>query len=290
MKRLSRDEETAVRIHALFLLGPIAGAHDAVAAALAREGADPFVRQAAFSGLAGRETPFLQELLRRPGWDRQSEGKALALQELSRVIAESRDAGAIVTLLNLISAHPDWIGAALVEGAAGVEKSYKPVRLSARPESLPGRMERLVTWEGDPNAPVEARALTDAERGRFERGREIYSRACMSCHRDDGRGFAAEAPKLAGTDWVLGPEGRLIRIALQGMAGPLEAAGERWNREMPPQETALGDEEVAAVLTYIRRAWGNEADPVEPKTVAAVRAAGETRATPWTAEELREID
>lgn len=279
--KLTRDEDLAVRVHALAAVSPQGGAE-----ALAREGADPFVRQAVFSGLAGREVAFLKNL----AWKEKSDNKALALSELARVIVASREAGAIASLMDHIAAHPDWIGAALVEGADATEKAFKPVKLAALPDSLPGRMARLVTWEGDPNAPAEARALTDAERARFERGRGLYTRACMTCHREDGRGFPAEAPTLVGTEWVLGPERRPAAIALQGMAGPLDVNGESWNLEMPPQESALTDEEIAAILTFVRRSWGNEADPVEAKTVAEMRGAGETRDRPWTAEELRKLD
>lgn len=289
LRKLARDEDVSVRVHALFALAPIDESHDASAAALAGEGADPFVRQAVFSGLAGRELPFLQGLLKRPGWSAESENKSLALAEAARLIAESRDAGAIAALLELIAAHPDWIGAALVEGAAGVGRAFKPVTLAAKPDSLPGRLARLVTWEGDPDAPPAPRALTEAERERFERGREVYSRTCMSCHREDGRGFPGEAPSLVGTEWVLGSEGRLARIALHGMTGALDVAGEHWNVEMPPQESALGDDEIAAILTFVRRSWGNEADPVDPRTVGAAREAGASRDRPWTAAELREI-
>ena len=50
------------------------------------------------------------------------------------------------------------------------------------------------------------------------------------------------------------------------------------------------DDDLAAVLTYIRRAFGNQADPVEPGAVARVRAETAARAAPWTERELLEID
>ena len=56
---------------------------------------------------------------------------------------------------------------------------------------------------------------------------------------------------------------------------------------MPPWKF-LKDEEIAAVLTYIRGAWGNDAPPIEPAFVAEVRAKTQTRQRPWTARELEE--
>ena len=48
----------------------------------------------------------------------------------------------------------------------------------------------------------------------------------------------------------------------------------------------MEDADIAAVITYVRRAWGHGADPVTPETVGAVREATAGRGTPWTIEEL----
>jgi mono/diheme cytochrome c family protein len=55
---------------------------------------------------------------------------------------------------------------------------------------------------------------------------------------------------------------------------------------MPPLGAALDDEKVAAVLTYIRREWGQGGSPVEPAAVAGARRASTGRAQPWTTDEL----
>ena len=63
----------------------------------------------------------------------------------------------------------------------------------------------------------------------------------------------------------------------------------------PPMNTSLArivtggtldDEQIAGVLTYVRREWGQGADPIEPATVAAIRKATAGRARPWTDAEL----
>ena len=48
----------------------------------------------------------------------------------------------------------------------------------------------------------------------------------------------------------------------------------------------LTDEQIAAVLTYVRREWGQTASPVDPATVAQTRAATADRTRPWTNAEL----
>ena len=79
-----------------------------------------------------------------------------------------------------------------------------------------------------------------------------------------------------------------MRIVVHGLAGPLEVDGQQFQHLMPglPQ---LDDAQVAAVLTYVRRAFGNDAEPVTPERVAAVRAESKDRSQPWTPTELRSI-
>lgn len=119
-----------------------------------------------------------------------------------------------------------------------------------------------------------------------EDGQSIYETRCISCHQEDGAGLAGAFPPLDGAAWVTGEKGPLIRIILDGMTGEVEVKGETYSGMMPPWKPYLDDEQVAALLTYIRNAWSNEADAVTPAEVAAVRAATKDRKTPWTAEEL----
>jgi mono/diheme cytochrome c family protein len=84
------------------------------------------------------------------------------------------------------------------------------------------------------------------------------------------------AAPLRNSKWVLGREDLLARIVLNGLKGELL---------MPPMGT-LDDQQLAAILTYIRRAWGHEAGPVSPEILARVRAQSQGRQTPWTATEL----
>jgi mono/diheme cytochrome c family protein len=52
----------------------------------------------------------------------------------------------------------------------------------------------------------------------------------------------------------------------------------------------LKDAEIAAVLTYVRSAWGNKAPPITTSSVTTIRALGASRKTPWTASELANVD
>ena len=86
--------------------------------------------------------------------------------------------------------------------------------------------------------------------------------------------FASDYPPLAGTKWVNGNEDRLIKVVLKGLLGPIEIAGRKYPGQVPmtPFEGLLNDEEVAAVLTYVRNSFGNQASPIQPEKVKQVRA------------------
>ncbi|MEM6315982.1 MAG: cytochrome c, partial [Planctomycetota bacterium] len=92
-------------------------------------------------------------------------------------------------------------------------------------------------------------------------------------------------PPLAGSEWVVNDEETVIRILLDGLVGPIVVRGEEYNGIMASWRH-LGDERIAAVLTYIRASWGNDAPPISAEDVAALRAKGGNR--PWTAERLVE--
>lgn len=115
-------------------------------------------------------------------------------------------------------------------------------------------------------------------------GKRIYNN-CVACHQDDGEGVEGAFPPLARSEWVLGDEDTLSRILLHGLDGPITVLGNLYNSEMPAWGQ-LKDEQIAAVLTYIRASWGNDAPAVAPETVARVRAASGDRTRHWTAAEL----
>ena len=103
----------------------------------------------------------------------------------------------------------------------------------------------------------------------------------------NGQGVPGTFPPLTDTDWVNGDKGRLIRLLLSGLSGSIEVKGQTYSGVMPPWGGALDDEEMAAITTYIRSNFGNDASPVTAEDVAKVREATSSRKKPWTAKELR---
>jgi mono/diheme cytochrome c family protein len=123
----------------------------------------------------------------------------------------------------------------------------------------------------------------------LSRGKAVYENICGLCHNNDGTGKPGQAPPFVGSEWVLGDPSHLIRIPLAGLTGPLEVDGQQWNLAMPAMGAALSDEDLAAVLTYVRQSWGNKAAAITPEQVKAVRAEVGNRTQPWTVEELNAI-
>jgi mono/diheme cytochrome c family protein len=121
-------------------------------------------------------------------------------------------------------------------------------------------------------------------------GREVYGRTCTACHQPGGLGTAGQFPPLAGSDWVnaAGPD-RIIRIVLNGLQGPVKVNGTDFNNAMVPWKDTLKDDEIAAVITFIRQEWGNKAPAVTPAQISAVRDATKDRNDPWTADELLKV-
>lgn len=112
----------------------------------------------------------------------------------------------------------------------------------------------------------------------MELGKTQYA-TCMGCHGPQGQGMPNVGPPLANSEWVTGPVENLIAIQLRGLKGPITVNGQEY--QFPAGMLAGGvgvvknDEEVAAVLTYIRNSFGNEASAVTPAMVAEYREANQ---------------
>ncbi len=123
-------------------------------------------------------------------------------------------------------------------------------------------------------------------------GKRVYAN-CAACHQPSGLGVAGQFPPLKDSEWVLaeGPN-RIIRLVLDGVAGPMKVKGEDYSNAMVPWRPTLSDREIAAVLTFIRgqKEWGHSASAVLPNKVKAIRDATASQAgTTWTADALLKV-
>jgi mono/diheme cytochrome c family protein len=149
--------------------------------------------------------------------------------------------------------------------------------LGVRAASIMARVE----WPGKPGAAAPIPPLTPEEQNRFNAGQEVYKNICQACHQPDGRGQEKVAASLVGSPLALARAEVPARILLNGKEGPIGL--------MPPVGSVLSDEQIADVLTYIRREWGQDGSPVTPAQIKDVRALTAGRTRPWTNPELLEI-
>jgi mono/diheme cytochrome c family protein len=102
-------------------------------------------------------------------------------------------------------------------------------------------------------------------------GAQIYADECSGCHTPNGKGVPGLFPSLNGAPTVQQTDpASLLHVVLRGA---LSVATRRapTGPEMPSFEWLLSDDQIAAVLTYIRNAWGNSAPPVRASDVAEAR-------------------
>ncbi|EMI57349.1 PVC-type heme-binding CxxCH protein [Rhodopirellula sallentina] len=120
----------------------------------------------------------------------------------------------------------------------------------------------------------------------YRLGSQVYQREshCATCHLTHGKGNETVYPSLVDSPWVLGDEERLIKLSLHGLWGKLSVHGKTFDpaRGTPPMtafRSLLSDKELAAVLTFVRNTWGNEASPISSRTVKRVREQTAGRST-----------
>ena len=303
------DPSPSVRRQLALSLGelPAAIRAEALGTLLERFGGDPIVVDAAISGLRGHEPAMLDRLLSRRHADDAGEGSRRhdAIAMLAGAVVRSGEGAAVERLLQWMS-QPDrpapqrralieGFEAALVTAPPGplpLRERHSRIALARRPEAAiemaasdgsdmgarTGRLLKLLDWPGKPKTPGETRPLGAEERQRAAAGEDVYRGTCAPCHQPDGRGRRGVAPGLVGSKWVLGSPGLMARIVLNGKEDTML---------MPPVQ--LSDERMAAVLTYVRRAWGHAVSPVDVALIREVRGASTGRSRPWTEAELEAV-
>jgi mono/diheme cytochrome c family protein len=120
---------------------------------------------------------------------------------------------------------------------------------------MPYRKQALMTV-------VAAAALAAGAASAQPDGKALFEQNCAACHQLTGKGIPGAFPALAGDPFVAGPAETVASVVLNGRGG------------MPTFGKDLSNEDVAAILTYVRSAWGNHASPLEPKMVESARNAG----------------
>jgi len=289
---------------------------------------DRLLGDLAVSGLSGHElaffralpashdlrAPLIETLVRRDDSEElsrlvaalESPGEFRQLARHAVSMRRGREAGLLVAKLDSADTSPkvrEAIARGMIDG--GKDKKFKPIptrelaaldRIGEREGVGPKRAGKIAALF-DVGSGEERRYLTtEAHRRQFEKGQTHYRRVCLACHQAHGNGQQYLAPPLVGAEWVTGSPRRLIALVMDGVSGPIEVLGKTYTApEVQPLMPGLrhnpevNDEQIAAILTYVRNAWGNAASPVSTKAVKRYRESNPAR-QPWSAEELFEVE
>ena len=282
----------------------------AMAEALAKYGGDAISVDIAVSGLAGLESAVLDKVLLSSVTETQA-ADAVAMLAAAVIKGRNEAEAAKVFAAAGDDAKSPWQRMALLKGAdsglaapsggggrpPGQNSGRRPAatapgfHVAAEPKTLTalaagqGEMAALakqivarVQWPGKPAPPRTGPPLTPEEENLVVDGARVYSNFCAGCHKADGTGDRP-ATNLVSSKLIPAFQEAVLRVVLHGKEG---AGG-----LMPPLASALNDEQIAAVLSYIRRSWGHSAPAVSPAGVKETRGVNKLRKTPWTDDELK---
>lgn len=143
-------------------------------------------------------------------------------------------------------------------------------------------------------AAAEGKQFNTAEKMLLRKGESIYNELCFSCHGNDGKGMPLQgaaagvtmAPPLAGSKTVTGLKENSINVLLKGLAGPVN--GKKYDAQMVSMESN-DDAWVAAIASYVRNNFGNDASMIRSNEVTQVRERYKERTQPWSIDELRAV-
>lgn len=266
------------RIHALWTLEGL-GKLTPTTLELAVRSTDPKVK-AIVAQLAGhvggeRMLSLLEKLVSDPSED---VGKHVAVALGS--FYKTHQKRAVVAQWQLSSRHNE--NARVLDAILGGLEDYEQPFIDASPAAVRDRGKLASALNQAAGMALvkgldEVRLLPASFDASFERGRTVYSTFCGTCHGPAGEGLTATAPPLKRSQWVLQDPNRLIRLALDGIQGPIDVDGTRYAapemvEEMPGlRDMPFTDVQIADALTFVRNAWGNQASGITAEHVARVR-------------------
>lgn len=305
------DESSDVRVQAVLSSGTLdAPLRVAILeSALRRDVGSRAMRSAVLSAIGGAEMDVLRAIADARVLSEDGVGPRTFAAELTDTLLDD-DSGTpspeaislVLSTASVVAYERPWLAKAILERVAARQRltSKDPVQLiaSAEPKGwfamlakppsellIATPIDRNVFWPGREDVAFIAPKLKrGAEMSFAEFGKRLYSN-CMSCHQANGRGLPPVYPPLRASEIVLGDPETLVKIVMHGLEGKITVDGQLYNQVMPAAPLRT-DDEIAAVLTYVRSAWGNSASAVDAALVAKVLEETKGRNRSFTSREL----
>ncbi len=264
---------------------------------------DALIRSAAVNSLSGHEPDALRRLLSDANWPKDAPDRAAFAELVDGALRSVRAAETLtlaVAQADRFPARAEVIFARLGAMQRLGSRNPRSITLAREPSGWAALIDSgtgpiadrarasdaYLNWPGRP-AP-EAVPLTMPQRTQLAMGKRLYI-YCQACHGPEGAGSGSQYPPLAGSPRVLGPPEDLARVLIHGLEGPLARGQVTYNDAMPPAPFA-DDGELAAIMSFVRSAFGNDAPPVDAELVKAVRTKEAQRTRPWRDDELAAAD
>jgi mono/diheme cytochrome c family protein len=160
--------------------------------------------------------------------------------------------------------------------------SMRQYGLRLAPDQRAKILDYLGTYLGPNPPPKTAAAAAPATPAKVD-GAAVFKDQCVACHQEKAQGVAGQFPPLAkNADLFLSPD-YPVRVVLFGLEGKIEVNGKKFDSAMPPLDV-LSDQEIAAVVNYVRGNFGNAAlapksmKPVDASVVSQLRGKKDTTA------------
>ena len=305
------DADRAVRVQSALSAGTLAALLRVAVLepALRRDLAARDMRSAAMSSVAGAEPQLLDAIMSGALLADDSVPARAFAAELTDLLLDNGSGRPDATTLRhtlasiaAVASDRPWLARAMLERIAARQRlnAKEPVQLVAGSEptgwfamldanhrdlELASAVDRQLFWPGREDVSfVPPKLAKSAAMSVEEFGKRLYSN-CMSCHQANGRGLPPVYPPLRNSEIVHGDPEVLVKILLHGLEGRIEVDGQTYNQVMPAAPIR-GDDEIAAVLSYVRSAWGNTGSAIDPALVAKVRDETKGRTRAFTAREL----
>ncbi|WP_345033094.1 DUF7133 domain-containing protein [Ravibacter arvi] len=197
-------------------------------------------------------------------------------------------------LKKLAEKQPDdaFTAGAVISNLEGKEEKFLQALQVSDTASIIVRQLNAAIQNGISRAASQSKAMLASQ---YPLGAEFYNTICQTCHGADGNGIPSLAPPLNQSEWVNGRKDILTGIVLFGLTGPVTVNKRLYQApeisgDMPGigYDPAISNEQIAQMLSYIRKSWQNNAEPVSAGEVEALRKKFSGREKAFTTSELEQ--